>query len=82
MHFLNKELYWQAGWEEISREPEFTDQIFCLSLLIFLNNFDKNIKRLEMNTPVNIFIGKEIPAPKTENLSLICSKINIIIMIL
>lgn len=77
MHFLNKELYWQAGWEEISKEPEFTDQIFLSEFVNFLNNFDKNIKRLEMNTPVNIFIGKEIPAPKTENLSLICSKINI-----
>lgn len=77
MHFLNKELYWQAGWEELSKEPEFNNQEFLSEFVNFIDDFDKNIKNLKMNTTINIFIGKEIPAPKTHNLSLICSKINI-----
>jgi len=74
LHFLNKELCWQAGWEEIAKEPEFANQTFLSSFMNFLEEFDKNIKKLELNSPINVFIGREIPSPKAKNLSLVCSK--------
>ena len=76
MHLLNKELSWQAGWEEISKEPEFSNQSFLSGFVNFLDDFDQNIKKLEMKDPINVFIGKEKQSPKAVNLSLICSKCN------
>jgi transcriptional regulator of heat shock response len=77
LHLLNKELSWQAGWEKISKEPEFSNQSFLSGFVNFLDDFEQNIKRLEMNKPINVFIGKEINSPKAINLSLICSKCNL-----
>jgi transcriptional regulator of heat shock response len=74
MHLLNKELSWQAGWEEISKEPEFSNQSFLSGFVNFLDDFDENIKKLKINDSINVFIGKEIPSPKAVNLSLVCSK--------
>ncbi len=74
LHFLSKELCWQAGWEEITKEPEFTNQTFLSEFMSFLEELDKNIKKLELVSPINVFIGKEIPSPKAKNLSLVCSK--------
>ena len=76
LHLLNKELSWQAGWEEISKEPEFSNKSFLSGFVNFLDDFEQNIKRLEMDKPINVFIGKEIHSPKAINLSLICSKCN------
>jgi heat-inducible transcriptional repressor len=76
LHFLNKQLYWQAGWEEISKEPEFNNQIFLSGFVNFLDDIEEKIKKLELNSQINVFIGKEIPFPKTDKLSLICSKCN------
>lgn len=76
MYLLNKELSWQAGWEEISKEPEFSNQNFLSGFVNFLDDFEQNIKKLKINDPINVFIGKEIQSPKAINLSLICSKCN------
>ena len=76
MYLLNKELSWQAGWEEISKEPEFSNQSFLSGFVNFLDDFEQNIKKLKINDPINVFIGKEIQSPKAINLSLICSKCN------
>lgn len=77
LHFLNKELSWQAGWEEISKEPEFTNQLFLSEFVNFLDDFEENIKKLELKSSINVFIGKEISCSKTNNLSLICSRQNL-----
>jgi len=76
LHFLNKKLSWQAGWEEISKEPEFNNQIFLSEFVNFLDDFEENIKKLELKPSINVFIGKEIPCSRTNNLSLICSRQN------
>jgi heat-inducible transcriptional repressor len=76
LHLLNKELSWQAGWEEISKEPEFTNQSFISSFINFLDEFKENVEKLELDSSINVFIGREIPFPKAANLSLICKKCN------
>jgi heat-inducible transcriptional repressor len=73
-HFPHRQLSWQAGWEEISREPEFLNKKFLSSFVSFLDAFDENVERLKFDSPVKVFIGKEIPLPKMNNLSLVCSK--------
>ncbi|MDD3170337.1 MAG: hypothetical protein WC410_02875 [Candidatus Paceibacterota bacterium] len=73
-HFLHRQLSWQAGWEEISKEPEFSNRQFISSFVSFLDAFGENAERLKFDSPIKVFIGKEIPLPGTNNLSLICSK--------
>ncbi|MFA5013039.1 MAG: hypothetical protein WC520_00550 [Candidatus Paceibacterota bacterium] len=72
VHFLNNDLSWKEGWEEIAKEPEFKDNDFIQSFVGLLQDFEEKIKKFDVRG-VKIFIGKEIPLPHTQGLSLICS---------
>jgi len=72
--FLDRQLSWQAGWEEISREPEFLNQNFLSGFVSFLDAFEENAEKLKFDSPIKVFIGKEIPLRRADDLSLICSK--------
>ncbi|MFA5087221.1 MAG: hypothetical protein WC470_02905 [Candidatus Paceibacterota bacterium] len=76
IHFVNNDVSWKEGWDEIAREPEFLENNFAFNLLNFLDNFEEKIKNIE-SSGVNIYIGHEIPIPKADNLSLICSTCSI-----
>jgi len=72
VHFIDDNISWKEGWDEISKEPEFSDQGFIFDFFNFLNDFEQKIKKLEIQE-INIYIGHEIPISRAENLSLICS---------
>ncbi len=73
--YVEKEnLFWKEGWEEILKEPEFGEKNYLVSFTEFLENFEKNIKDLEINSEIRVYIGRENPLPKARNFTIISSK--------
>lgn len=77
IHFYNEGLTLKEGLNEIFKEPEFEDTDFVSSFSNFLENFEKNIEKLDINSKIKIFIGKEVPIPGAKNITLICSTCNL-----
>ena len=73
---LGKDLFFREGWEEVLKEPEFEDKAFRWSFTKFLDNFEKSIEDLKINSKIKIYIGKENPFKEAENFSLILGKCN------
>ncbi len=75
LSYVEKEnLFWKEGWEEILKEPEFGEKNYLVSFTEFLENFEKNIKDLEINSEIRVYIGRENPLPKARNFTIISSK--------
>lgn len=67
-------ILWKEGWEEILREPEVEEKDFISNFTKLLENFEKNIEDLKINSGVKIYIGRENPFPKARDFSIICSR--------
>ncbi|MDP2864153.1 MAG: hypothetical protein Q8N73_00630 [bacterium] len=67
-------ILWKEGWEEILREPEVEEKNFISNFTKLLENFEKNIGDLKINSGVKIYIGRENPFPKAKDFSIICSR--------
>ena len=75
LSYLDKEkVFWKEGWEEILKEPEFTEKDFAINFAEFLENFEENIEDFEINSGIKIYIGKENPFKKAKDFSLISSR--------
>jgi transcriptional regulator of heat shock response len=66
-----KEILLKDGWEEIVREPEFANRDFFAGFADFLDEFEEDSQRLEINEGVNVFVGQENPLDKNGEFSLI-----------
>ena len=73
-HLLEKDLFWKEGWKEILREPEFSDRDLISNFVKFLEDFERDIKNLKINSKIKIFIGKENPFSRAKDFSIISSK--------
>jgi len=74
LHLLDKDFLWKEGWEEIFKEPEFTEKDSISDFAKLLENFETGIKNLKINSGIKIYIGKENPFSKTKDFSIISSK--------
>ena len=74
LNLLERDLFWKEGWEGILREPEFEEKDFLFDFAKFLENFEKNIKNLKINSKIKIYIGRENPFEKAKKFSIISSK--------
>ena len=74
IHLLGKDFFFKEGWEEIIEEPEFEEKYLVFGFARLLENFEKNIEDLELNSKVKVYIGKENPFPKAKDFSIISSK--------
>jgi len=70
----NEKIFWKEGWEEILKEPEFREEDYIMNFTKLLENFEKNIENLKINSGIKIYIGKENPLPKAKNFSIISSR--------
>ncbi len=76
MHLYKEGLTLKEGLDELFKEPEFNDKDFISSFAGFLENFEKNIEKIDMGSGVRVFIGKENPMPRARNITLICAQCN------
>lgn len=75
LSYLKEEkIFWKDGWEEILKEPEFLEKERILNFAELLENFEKRIEDLEINSKIKIYIGRENPFPKAKEFTTIISK--------
>ena len=74
MSFPERGLSWQAGLNDIIKEPEFLEKDFILNFLSFLEEFSREQERLNLESNIKVFIGEENPFEKGHEFSLICSE--------
>ncbi len=74
IHLFNRDFIWKEGWEELLKEPEFSQKEFVNSFTKFLKGFEESIKELETDSDLRIFIGKENPVSKANDFSVISSR--------
>ena len=58
----------------VIQEPEFREERFVVSFRDFLQHFEKEIEDFEIESGINIYIGRENPFPGARDFSLIISK--------
>jgi heat-inducible transcriptional repressor len=76
---LEKEkMIFKEGWEEVLREPEFLDKEYVFRFLDFLEEFEREIKGLRLNSSIKIYIGKENPFKKGKDFALIVTKCKVL----
>lgn len=75
LSYLEKEkIFWKEGWEEVLQEPEFGEKEYIVNFTKFLENFEKSMEHLKLNSEIKIYIGRESPFKKAEDFSIIISK--------
>jgi heat-inducible transcriptional repressor len=74
IHLFETDFFWKEGWEEILREPEFKEKDFISEFTDFLKSFEDDVKKVNVNSEVKVYIGKENPFGKTKSFSIISAK--------
>jgi len=74
IHIFEKDFFFKEGWEEILKEPEFEEKTFIIDFAELLQNFENDIKNLDINSEIKVYIGKENPFTKSKDFSIISSR--------
>lgn len=68
--YLSEEgVLWKEGWEEVLRQPEFTQKDLMDNFLDYLEYLEGNIKLVKPDADFKLFIGRENPYPKAREFS-------------
>lgn len=75
LSYLEKEkIFWKEGWEGILKEPEFREKDCIINFTKLLEDFEKNIEDLKINSGIKVYIGRETPFKRAKDFSIISSK--------
>jgi transcriptional regulator of heat shock response len=74
IHLFEKDFFFKEGWEEILKETEFEEKTFIIDFAELLQNFENDIKNLDINSEIKVYIGKENPFTKSKDFSIILSR--------
>ena len=74
IHLFEKDFFFKEGWEEVLKEPEFEEKTFAIGFAELLQNFENDIKNLDINSEIKVYIGKENPFTKSKDFSIISSR--------
>jgi heat-inducible transcriptional repressor len=74
LSFPERKIFFQAGFNNLIKEPESMNKDFLFSFLSFIEEYNKAQEKIEMDSSIKIYIGNENPFLKQEDLSLICSE--------
>ena len=75
LHILKKDLLWEGGWKEILREPEFENRALVFDFADFIENLEKNIDSVNVNSGIKVYIGRESSVPRAKNFSVVSTRI-------
>ncbi len=65
----------REGWIRVFKDPEFSDIRYTRRFLSMIDSFEKNIDEFDLGDfSIKIYIGKEVPIPKSEDFSILVSK--------
>ncbi|MDD3032389.1 MAG: hypothetical protein PHX52_02575 [Candidatus Pacebacteria bacterium] len=72
LSFPQKNVSWQAGFNDIIKEPEFADKEYIVRFFSFIDRYLSQQEKINLESGPRVFIGEENPYEGGEDLSLIC----------
>ncbi len=76
LSYLEKEkIFLKEGWEKVLKEPEFEEKEYLIDFTKFLEDLEKEIESLVVNSGIKIYIGEENPLKSARNFSIISSRV-------
>ncbi len=73
-YLFNDKILWKEGWGDIIREPEFKETKLIYNLARIIDNFEDEIKDVDINFGIKVYIGKENPFSKSKEFSTIIAR--------
>ena len=75
-YISEKDFFFEEGWKEVFKNPEFERKEFLSEFTESLDNLEKKIKDIikENSSEIHVFIGKEKSVLNSSDISLIVSK--------
>ncbi len=64
-------IFWKEGWGGIFCEPEFSQRGYAVSFAKMLDDFERNIERVNLPSQISVYIGRENPFSRVKDFSLI-----------
>ncbi len=64
-------IFWKEGWRRIFCEPEFSRRGYAASFAKMLDDFEKNIEKIDLSSQISVYIGRENPVSSVKDFSLI-----------
>lgn len=77
LHLFGEDITLKEGLDEIFKNPESSDKEFVSEFVSLLENFEKNIGKINSAEGIKIFIGEELPVMRMKNITVICSECNL-----
>jgi transcriptional regulator of heat shock response len=76
-YLVQEKICLREGLGKIFENPEFSDVKYTKNFLSMIDSFQDNFQEFEVNDfSINVFIGNEIPARKSNDFSVVVSKVN------
>ena len=76
-YFPEEDIVFKEGWDEIFKEPEFSDSAFISRFMETVQNFEKHFEEFTNSEETRVLIGKENQLPAAQDFSAIVSKIHL-----
>ncbi|MFA4998546.1 MAG: hypothetical protein WC514_00770 [Candidatus Paceibacterota bacterium] len=73
-YLFNDKILWKEGWGDIIQEPEFKETKLIYNLARIVDNFEDEIKDVDINFGVKVYIGKENPFSRSKEFSTIIAR--------
>lgn len=70
-YIKEEDILLKEGWEEVLKKPEFKEEKYIFSFTAFLENFERIIPKLRLDSEMEIYIGKENPFNRIKDFSVI-----------
>lgn len=74
MYVDSASLFFKEGWEDVLQEPEFEEYDSIRSFTRFLNDFERNVRRMPFQDGIQVFIGRENPFSKVRDFSIMIAE--------
>jgi heat-inducible transcriptional repressor len=63
-------ILWKEGWREIFQEPEFSQAGYAAKFTQMLDDFERNIDKIDFPSEIRVYIGRENPISRNRDFSL------------
>jgi len=74
LSFPKRKIFFQSGFSNLIKEPESLNKDFLFSFLSFIEEYNELQEKIEIDSSITIYIGKENPFLKQDDFALICSE--------
>lgn len=66
-YLSNEDVFFKVGWEQVLRQPEFSQKGLIDNFLDYLRYLEANIEEIKPDSDFELFIGRENPCPSASN---------------